>query len=202
MTICLVVLFGFWTANNPQQVIMHNDIKNHIKFSPHNEAISQFQKYFKLPPPIQTAIAAEYSAEPLNVKVKYITATANTINDNTSTIFIAFDIKNNNQNTILLEGLNYNLYYNNHLIITGSIGSQLISDIFQSRSEFPVLGNASIELKDKQGFDKGSNDTDNELFSNILKANANYTINGTVFYKQISNIQAYGGTQQFETSFP
>ncbi len=188
MTIFLVVLFGFWAANNPKQVIMYIDIKNHIKFTPHNEPKSQLQKFFKLPPLIQTAIAAEYSVEPLNVKVKNITATANTINNSTSTISIAFDIKNNNQNTILLEGLNYNLYYNNHLIITGSIGSQLISDIFQSKSEFPVLGNSSLALKDKQRFDKGSSETGNELFSNILKANSHYKINGTVFYKQISNI--------------
>ena len=56
-------------------------------------------------------------------------------------------------------------------------------------------------LKDKQKFEKGS-ETDNGSFSDILKGDAHYMINGTVYYKQISNIQAYGGTQQFETTFP
>jgi hypothetical protein len=68
---------------------------------------------------------------------------------------------------MLLEGLNYNLYYNNHLIVTGSIGSQLVSDIFQSKSEFPIVGNGSLVLKDKQKFEKGSSEKDNEAFNNI-----------------------------------
>jgi predicted house-cleaning NTP pyrophosphatase (Maf/HAM1 superfamily) len=101
-----------------------------------------------------------------------------------------------------LEGLNYNMYYNNHSIVRGSIGSQLVSDIFQSKSEFPVVGNGSLVLKDSQKFEKGSSKIDNEAFTNILGGDAHQLVNGTVFYKQISNIQSYGGTQQFEATFP
>ena len=103
---------------------------------------------------------------------------------------------------MLFEGLNYNLYYNNHLIVTGSIGSQLVSEIFQSKSEFPIVGNGSLVLKDNQKFEKGSSEIDNEEYNSILSGNAHQLINGTVFYKQISNIQSYGGTQQFEATFP
>jgi hypothetical protein len=199
ITISLVVMFGFFGAYNTQSIITDNDFKKQIK-NLQNEPESHLSKFSK-PPLIQTA-AAEHSTEPLSIRVQNITAVSNPINNNISTIFISFDIRNHNKNTMLLEGLNYNLYHNNQLIVTGSIGSQLVSDIFQSKSEFPIVGNGSLVLKDKQKFERGSSETDNEAFNNILSGNTHQLINGTVFYKQISNIQSYGGTQQFEATFP
>ena len=199
ITISLVVMFGVFAAYDTQSIITDKDFKKQIENS-QNEIKSHLKKFSKSPL-IQTAVA-EHSAEPLSIIVQNITAVSNPINNNISTIFIAFDIRNHNQNTMLLEGLNYNLYYNNHLIVTGSIGSQLVSDIFQSKSEFPIVGNGSLVLKDKQKFEKGSSEIGNEAFNNILSGNAHQLINGTVFYKQISNIQSYGGIQQFEATFP
>jgi hypothetical protein len=199
ITISLVVMFGFFAAYNTQSIIMDRDFKKQID-NPQDEPKSHLNKSSKSP--IIQAALAEHSTEPLSIKVQNITAVSDSINNNTLTISIAFDIKNHNQNTMLLEGLNYNLYYNNHLTVTGSIGSQLVSDIFQSKSEFPIVGNGSLVLKDKQKFEKGSSEIDNEAFNNILSGNAHHLINGTVFYKQISNIQSYGGTQQFEAMFP
>jgi hypothetical protein len=199
ITISLVVMFGFFAAYDAQSIIMDKEFKKQIVNS-QNEPKSHLNKFSKSPL-IQTAVA-EHSTEPLSIKVQNITAIGNPTNNNTSTIFIAFDIRNHNQNTMLLEGLNYNLYHNNQLIVTGSIGSQLVSDIFQSKSEFPIVGNGSLVLKDKQKFERGSSETDNEAFDKILSGYAHQLINGTVFYKQISNIQSYGGTQQFEATFP
>ncbi len=199
ITISLVVMFGFFAAYNTQSIIMDKDFKKQIKYL-QDEPESQSHK-FSISPLVQTALA-EHSTEPLSVKIQNITAVSNPINNSTSTIFVAFDIRNHDQNTILLEGLNYNMYYDNHRIVTGSIGSQLVRDIFQSKSEFPIVGNGSLVLKDSQKFEKGSSETDNEAFTNILNGNAHQLVNGTVFYKQISNIQSYGGTQQFEATFP
>lgn len=199
IAICLIVMFGFFAAYNTQSITMDKDFKNQIE-NIQNDPDSQLHK-FSNSPLIQTALA-EHSSEPLSIKIQNITAVSNPINNNILTIFIAFDIRNHNQNTILLEGLNYNLYYNNHLIVTGSIGSQFVSDIFQSTSEFPIIGNSSLVIKDKQKFEKGSGEMDNEAFVNILSGNAHQLINGTVFYKQISNIQSYGGTQPFEATYP
>lgn len=199
MAISLVVMFGFFAAYNTHSTIMDKDFKKQIENS-QNEPESHLDKFYMIPV-IQTAVA-EHSTEPLSIKVQNITVVSNPINNNTSTILIAFDIRNHNQNTMLLEGLNYNLYYNNHLMVAGSIGSQLVGDIFQSKSEFPIVENGSLVLKDKQNFEKDSSEIDNEAFNNILSGNAHHLINGTVFYRQISNIQSYGGTQQFEITFP
>ena len=163
----------------------------------------RYTRVSKSPPLIQIAAgtgAAEQPTEPLGIKIQNITTSSPTSN-NISTISIAFDVRNHNQNTILLEGLNYNLYHGNQHIVAGSIGSQLISDIFQSQSEYPIIGNGFLVLKDKQRFEKGG-ETENELLNNIPNENPHYIINGTVYYKQISNIQAYGGTQQFDVTFP
>ena len=132
----VVVMFvGFLAViDNPQHVIMHSDIKTKIKHLIQNEPKSQLQMFFQSTPLIQiaaAAAAAEQTTEPLSIKIQNITA-GNPTSNNISTISIAFEIRNHNQNTILLEGLNYNLYQDNNLIVTGSIGSQLISDIFQS----------------------------------------------------------------------
>jgi hypothetical protein len=198
----VVIFVGFLAAgDNPLHAVMFSDTKIYTKDLIQNEPKSHLQMFSESPPPlIQIAAAAAQPTGPLSINIQNITA-GNPTSNNISTISIAFDVRNHNQNTILLEGLNYNLYYGNHRIVSGSIGSQLISDIFQSQSEYPIIGNGFLVLKDKQKFEKGS-ETDNQSFSNIIKGNANYVVNGTVYYKQISNIQAYGGTLQFEDNFP
>jgi hypothetical protein len=200
----VVVVFGFLAvvaiADNHQHVIVNSETKTKIKHPSQNEPISR--SYNHNSQLIQVAVAQQQQpTKPLDIKIKNITAN-NPTDDNISTISIAFDIKNPNQNTILLEGLNYNLYSGNSRIITGSIGSQLISDIFQSQSEYPIIGNGFMVLKDKQNFEKDSETGNSESFNNILNGNAHYVVNGTVYYKQISNIQSYGGIQQFEGTFP
>jgi len=200
----VVVVFGFLAvvaiADNPQQVIVNSETKTKIKHPSQNEPRSQSHNHNSQL--IQVAVAQQQQpTKPLDIKIKNITA-GNPTDDNISAISIAFGIRNPNQNTILLEGLNYNLYSDNIRIITGSIGSQLISDIFQSQSEYPIIGNGFLVLKDKQNFEKDSETSNSESFNNILNGNAHYVVNGTVYYKQISNIQSYGGTQQFEGTFP
>jgi hypothetical protein len=200
----VVVVFGFLAvvaiADNHQHVIVNSETKTKIKHPSQNEPISRSHNHNSQL--IQVAVAQQQQpTKPLDIKIKNITAN-NPTDDNISTISIAFDIRNPNQNTILLEGLNYNLYSGNSRIITGSIGSQLISDIFQSQSEYPIIGNGFMVLKDKQNFEKDSETGNSESFNNILNGNAHYVVNGTVYYKQISNIQSYGGIQQFEGTVP
>ena|SRR5919112_91644 len=207
--ILIAIIGTFWLleANNPSIDVVHSSyIKSMIKQLVQNEPQPHLQNFFTsakppLPQLIQIAAAAEQSTKPLSIKIKSITTEVSAINNNFSTISIAFEIRNHNQNTVLLEGLNYKLFYNNHSLVTGSIGSQLISDIFQSQSEFPVIGNGYLVLKDTQKFENGS-ELDNESFKSTPNGNSQYTINGTVYYRQISNIQAYGGIQQFESVFP
>ncbi len=155
---------------------MNNYIKNDIKYIVKDEPNSQLQMLSKAST-IQIALA-EQSNKSLEIKIKNITAN-NAINNNVSTLHIVFDVINPNQNTMLLEGITYNVYSGNHRIIAGDIGNQVINDVFQSQSEFPIIENHSLLLKDIQKFQKGS-EINNELFNNILKGKAHFMVNGTL----------------------
>lgn len=143
---------------------------------------------------------AETSAKPLEIKIKNMT-TNKSLDNNKSNLHIVFEIKNPNQNSMLLEGINYDIYSKNHHIISGSIGNQVLNDVVQSQSEFPILGNSSLSLKDMQTIQNGDN-IDNNLFNNIVKGNTSYLVNGTIFYRQTTDIQDTGGIQQFKLVFP
>jgi LEA14-like dessication related protein len=143
---------------------------------------------------------AETSVKPLDIKIKNITADKS-LGNNESNFHIVFEIKNPNQNSMLLEGINYDIYSKNHHIISGSIGNQVLNDVVQSQSEFPILGNSSQSLKDMQTIQNGEN-IGNNLFNNIVKGNTSYLINGTIFYRQTTDIQDTGGIQQFKLVFP
>ncbi len=107
---------------------MNNYIKNDIKYIVKDEPNSQLQMLSKAST-IQIALA-EQSNKSLEIKIKNITAN-NAINNNVSTLHIVFDVINPNQNTMLLEGITYNVYSGNHRIIAGDIGNQVINDVFQ-----------------------------------------------------------------------
>ena len=100
ITISLVVMFGFFAAYNTKSITMDKDFKSQVE-SVQNEADSHLHS-FSNSPIIQTALA-EHSSKPLSIKIQNITAVSNPIKNNTLTIFIAFDIRNHNQNTILLR---------------------------------------------------------------------------------------------------
>lgn len=193
-----VIVFGFLDIDNLYHFVMNNNIKNDVKYIVQDNLKSQLQILSKAST-IQTALA-EQSNKSLEIKIKNITAD-NAINNNVSSLHIVFDVINPNQNTMLLEGITYNVYSNNHHIITGDIGNQIINDVFQSQSEFPIIKNSSLLLKDVQKFQKGS-EINNELFNSILKGQAHFLINGTLSLRQTTDTQDIGGNQQFKLVFP
>jgi LEA14-like dessication related protein len=68
----------------------------------------------------KTAIALVVG--PLEIKIKSITV--NKTSDNTARFGAAFDVHNPIQNTILLDGIQYNVYSDNLRIISGDFGTE------------------------------------------------------------------------------
>lgn len=189
---------GFFDADHFYNNFKINNIgkeKNYIEKDGSKSQTQTVAKYSIIP-----IALAETSVKPLNIKIKNITADKS-LGNNESNLHIVFEIKNPNQNSMLLEGINYDLYSKNHHIISGSIGNQVLNDVVQSQSEFPILGNSSLSLKDMQTIQNGEK-IDNNLFNNIVKGNANYLVNGTIFYRQTTDVQDTGGIQQFKVFFP
>src|SRR2546428_3759820 len=92
-----------------------------------------------------TAAAA---VAPIDIKIKDVIA--NKTNDKTANIRVAFDVHNPNTNTMILDGIRYNVYVNNILMTSGSIGTEAPEDVIRSQGGFPIIGNSTVSLKDTQ----------------------------------------------------
>ena len=86
------------------------------------------------------------TVKPIDIKVKNV-ASKTFDNKNTTTIQVAFDVHNPNANTMILDGVHYNLYVKNVLIASGDIGAEAPEDIIRSQNGFPVIANSTGNLE-------------------------------------------------------
>ena len=121
-------------------------------------------------------------------------------NKNTATLQVAFDVHNPNANTMILDGIHYNLYVKNVLITSGDIGTEAPEDVIRSQNGFPVIANSTVTLKDTQAIHRNNMNT--ITWDNIAEGKTNYVINGTYSYRQTAGLQASGGANQFSLTFP
>ena len=113
---------------------------------------------------------------------------------------VAFDVHNPNANTMILDGIHYNLYVKNVPITSGDIGTEAPEDVIRSQSGFPVIANSTVTLKDTQAIHRNNMNT--ITWDNIAEGKTNYVINGTYSYRQTAGLQASGGANQFSLTFP
>ena len=69
---------------------------------------------------------------PIDIKVKNVVANK-TVDKNTANIRVAFDIHNPNVNTMILDGIRYNLYVNNIPMTSSNIGTEAPEDVIRSQ---------------------------------------------------------------------
>ena len=147
------------------------------------------------------AAAPAMNVAPIDIKVKNVVV--NKSNDEkTANVQVAFDVHNPNTNTMILDGIRYNIYLNNVLITSGTIGTEAPEDILRSQQGFPIIGNSIVTLKDTQAIQK--NNINAASWNNIIgrdAAKATYVINGTYSYRQTANLEASGGVKEFSLTF-
>src|SRR5689334_9070283 len=80
-----------------------------------------------------TPNAAAITVKPIYIRAKTVASEA-IDNRSTATIRIAFDVHNPNTNTMILDGIHYNLYINNVPIASGNIGTEAPEDIIRSQN--------------------------------------------------------------------
>jgi LEA14-like dessication related protein len=149
-----------------------------------------------------TALAA--TVAPIDIKVKDIVANKSSTTDrnkNAANLRIAFDIHNPNANTMILDGIHYNVYVNNVLITSGNIGTEAPEDVLRSQQGFPIIGNSALTLKDTQAIIQQSN-INAIIWDKILQGKASYIVKGTYYFRQTANPQASGGANEFNLAFP
>jgi len=145
---------------------------------------------------IQEAYALDTQALGLNIK----DIAVNKTRDNMAAVKVVFAVRNPQANTVLLDGIHYNVYVNNVTISSGDIGSEAVIDVMRSEPEFPVLGNDTLTLKDIQAIH--TNEVKNDILNAMITGKACFAVNGTYFYRQAANLAASGGGNGFQITFP
>jgi len=135
---------------------------------------------------------------PLEIKIKSITA--NKTNDNTAILRVVFDVHNPNQNTILLDGIQYNVSSDRLPIISGNIGTETQLDVVRGESSFPIIGDSTTTLKDIGILHR--NNIINGTWDKIVDGKAIYVITGSYSTKQTGNFDYSTGSNEFNSTYP
>jgi hypothetical protein len=152
------------------------------------------------------AAALATNVAPLDIKIKNVVV--NKTNDEKSAnIQVAFDVHNPNTNTMILDGIRYNVYVDNALITSGNIGTEAPEDVIRSQQGFPIIGNSIVTLKDTQAAQR--NNINTASWDKMVPGGAateerrvSYVVNGTYSFRQTANLAASGGINEFNLKFP
>ena len=119
-------------------------------------------------------------AQEIDLNVKDIIV--NKTGQNLATVKINFGAHNPQTYTVLMDGIDYNIYVNNQTVSSGEIGSEALLDVMREEPEFPIISNDTVTLKDAQNIH--TNEIKNDISSIITAGKACFTVNGTYFYRQ------------------
>jgi len=163
--------------------LVANGIFNHIPFSGN-----------KASPKTANALVVN----PLEIKIKSITA--NKTNDNTARLGVVFYVHNPNQNTMLLDGIHYNISSDKLPLISGDIGTETQMDVVRGQSAFPIIGDSTITLKDTGILHR--NNIVNATWDKLVDGKAIYLIKGSYSTKQTANLDYSTGSNEFNLTYP
>lgn len=141
-----------------------------------------------------------YALEPQLIQLNIKDLTFNKTGENTAGVKITFAAHNPQTYTVLLDGIHYNIYVNNQTVSSGDIGSEALIDVMREEPEFPIISNSTVTLKNTQTIH--TSEIKNDISSIITAGKACFTVNGTYFYRQVANLAASGGANEFQLKFP
>lgn len=145
---------------------------------------------------MQNANAIEPQLLQLSIKDINVSKTG----ENTSIVKIIFGVHNPQTFTVLLDGIDYNIYVNNLTMSSGEIGSEALLDVMREEPEYPIISNDTVTLKDAQIIH--TNDIKNNITNIATAGEACFMVNGTYFFRQAANLSASGGANEFQSNFP
>jgi LEA14-like dessication related protein len=148
-----------------------------------------------------TAASSVVAVKPIDIKLKNVVINKTSSSAKAANIQVAFDIHNPNTNTMILDGIHYNVYANNTLLASGNIGTEAPEDVVRSQQGFPIIGNSATTLKDTQAIKQNSSTITTNLDKIVADEKTSYKVNGTYSYRQTANLQASGGVNNFSLKF-
>jgi hypothetical protein len=135
--------------------------------------------------------------------------------NNVTYVQIALNVHNPNRGAAILETLSYGIYFDNVRLASADIGSRPQGFIDSLSSVYPIIGNQTITLKDKQPLTSEGNSLFNSngtLIKNYNSINSNisktpvkpnsFVINGTFSTTLARGTQSQSSETPFNLQFP
>jgi len=133
--------------------------------------------------------------------------------NNVKSLQIALNVHNPNIGSAILETLSYNVYLNNTRLASADFGTKPQGFIDSLSSVYPIIGNQTITLKDKQPLTPEGNSlfNSNGVLINDSKLHASkpqnpssnfYIVNGTFSTTLTRGIQSQSSETPFNLQFP
>jgi hypothetical protein len=135
--------------------------------------------------------------------------------NNVTYVQIAINVHNPNRGAAILETLSYGIYFDNVRLASADIGSKPQGFIDSLSSVYPIIGNQTITLKDKQPLTSEGNSLFNSngtLIKNYTSTNSNisktlikpnsFIINGTFSTTLARGTQSQSSETPFNLQFP
>lgn len=133
--------------------------------------------------------------------------------NNVKSLQIALNVHNPNIGSAILETLSYNVYLNKTRLASADFGTKPEGFIDSLSSVYPIIGNQTITLKDKQPLTPEGNSlfNSNGVLINGSKSNASkpqnpssnfYIVNGTFSTTLTRGIQSQSSETPFNLQFP
>jgi hypothetical protein len=135
--------------------------------------------------------------------------------NNVTNVQIALNVHNPNRGAAILETLSYGIYFDNVRLASADIGSKPQGFIDSLSSVYPIIGNQTITLKDKQPLTsegnslfnsngtliKNYNSTNSNISKTQIKPNS-FVINGTFSTTLARGTQSQSSETPFNLQFP
>ena len=135
--------------------------------------------------------------------------------NNVTYVQIALNVHNPNRGAAILETLSYGIYFDNVRLASADIGSKPQGFIDSLSSVYPIIGNQTITLKDKQPLTsegnslfnsngtliKNYNSTNSNISKTLIKPNS-FVINGTFSTTLARGTQSQSSETPFNLQFP
>jgi LEA14-like dessication related protein len=183
-----IVIFAFLGNESFSRVLINQDEK--IK----DNSITPFPA---------AAASPAVNVAPIDIKIKNVVVNK-TNDDKSANVQVAFDVHNPNTNTMILDGIRYNVYVDKVLVTSGTIGTEAPEDVMRSQQGFTIIGNSVVTLRDTQAVQRNNINAASwdKMVAGAADAKASYVINGTYSFRQTANLQASGGINEFNLKFP
>ena len=121
--------------------------------------------------------------------------------DKNASVQVAFDVRNPNRSTAILETIHYRLHVGQFQMTAGDIGVSPEGFVAGQEGTFPIVGNSTITVKDTQV--AARNNLTASSWGSMVDGTAQYKVEGSYSYRVIgSNFQTSYYEKEFTLTFP